>query len=306
MIDICVGFAGDYLQDHAKGGETKALNDLVKKECHDIVILGSSRAHHHYDTPFLSDTLGMDIYNAGYDGNGVILGYGLLEMIMERYQPKLIIYDIEPHFDVIVYDGDNHHKRYIKKLKPYYRNEIIGSIIKDVSTEEWYKTHSGCIRYNTVIIPLLIDNIKGRSMTPKGYLPLYGSLVSESSSKKKKYTQVDYFKLKYFEKLLKLVNDNHIPMVVVASPMLGVESSAALLPAFKLCYDYQIPVLDYYVDSLFLQHKEWFHDASHLNSIGAREFSKRIVCDIEDHLKKSVSTVQVERHNKMDEQYKNI
>ena len=83
LVDFVVGWAGDYLQTHAKGGDTKAINDLVKKDQHDILILGSSRAHHHYDTPFLSDTLNLDVYNAGYDGNGVILAYGILQMILE-------------------------------------------------------------------------------------------------------------------------------------------------------------------------------------------------------------------------------
>lgn len=42
VVDIGVGYAGDYLRNHAKGGETRKLNDLVMKDCHDVVILGSS------------------------------------------------------------------------------------------------------------------------------------------------------------------------------------------------------------------------------------------------------------------------
>ncbi len=81
VIDISVGLAGDYLVSHVKSGDAKRTNDLAMVDKHDVLILGSSRARHHYDTPFLSDTLGLDVYNAGYDGNGVVLAYGLLEMI---------------------------------------------------------------------------------------------------------------------------------------------------------------------------------------------------------------------------------
>ena len=52
MIDLCIGYFGDYLQAHAKGGVTMRINDIAMKDCHDVVVLGSSRAHHHYDTPF--------------------------------------------------------------------------------------------------------------------------------------------------------------------------------------------------------------------------------------------------------------
>ena len=70
VIDLCVGFIGDYLQAHAKGGITKQTNDLVMTDAHDVIIFGSSRARNHYDAPYLTDSLGLDVYNAGYDGNG--------------------------------------------------------------------------------------------------------------------------------------------------------------------------------------------------------------------------------------------
>lgn len=65
LIDCGISVLGGYLQNHAKGGSTKKLDDLVMKDKHDIIILGSSRAVVHYDTPFISDSLNLDAYNAG-------------------------------------------------------------------------------------------------------------------------------------------------------------------------------------------------------------------------------------------------
>lgn len=151
VIDFNVGLVGEYLQSHAKGGPTRETNDLVMVDQHDVLIFGSSRCKNHYDTPFISDTLGLDVYNAGYDGNGVVLSYGLLSLILERYQPKLVLLDVEPAFDIEVYEGDNNHRRYLRPLKPYYKNTIVSTIIKNVSVEEWYKSLSGMMRYNTEI-----------------------------------------------------------------------------------------------------------------------------------------------------------
>ena len=279
-IDFAIGKLGDYLQTHAKCGETRSINDLVLKDCHDIVILGSSRAHHHYDTPFLSDTLGLDVYNAGYDGNGVVLAYGLLEMILNRYRPKLIIYDVEPAFDIYVYNNDNQHKRYISLLKPYYKNDVVGNVIKDVSIEEWYKVHSGLLRYNSNLVSKVVDNFFSRSLFPKGYHPLVGQYTSEPDTSNTKTPRIDMFKLQYVDKLLQLAKSHDVPLIVVASPKYGANSSDIIYPVIEICNKHNVPFLDYYADVTFIKHKELFKEPMHLNQEGARLFSETIIEEI--------------------------
>ena len=282
VIDLCVGFTGDYLQAHAKSGDTRKTNGLVMNDNHDILVFGSSRACHHYDTPFLSDTLGLDVYNAGYDGNGVVLAYGLFDMILERYQPKLVVLDVEPAFDINFYSADNGHLRYIGLLKPYYRHTGAEEVIRDVSEEEWYKCFSGMMRYNTTIISKALDNVRIEASDNKGFLPLAGSYVSETPKKDKTKTNVDSFKVAYFERMLLLAQSKTVPIMVVASPKLGVDSSASLQPVIELCKKHDVPFFDYYTDAEFIQHKEWFKESMHLNNVGARFFSGKLLYDIKD------------------------
>ena len=285
-IDFVVGQLGDYLQSHAKGGSTRALNDLVMNDSHDILIMGSSRALHHYDAPFLSDTLGLDVYNAGYDGNGIVLAYGLLEMMLERYQPKLILFDVEPAFDINVYKNDNNNKRYISRIKPYYKNHKVGEIIKDVSVLEWYKVHSGLLRYNSKFFTMAFDNFIKRSMPLSGYNPLIGIYNDNIEDSKSQIAKIDTFKLKYMEKLISMAKTNEIPLVVVASPKYGTKSSVGLLPVIDLCKMHNVRFFDFYADKTFMQHKEWFKDPMHLNHDGARIFTK----DIAEEIKKIIET----------------
>lgn len=282
--DTCVGFIGDYLQHHAKGGETRKTNDLVMNGHHDIVIFGSSRACHHYDAPFLSDTLGLDVYNAGYDGNGVVLSYGLLSMILERSKPRLVIFDVEPSFDIEVYPGDNGHKRYISALKPYYSNAGVKEIITDVSEEEWYKVHSGMMRYNTTIISKALDYTKKDSPQNKGYVPMQGVYTGEGSQQNKgSAANIDAFKLEYVEKMLALAKSKDVPIIVVASPKYGKTSSSELQPVIDICRKNKIVFWDYYAAPEFMRHKEWFNEPMHLNETGAREFSKIIIDVIKNY-----------------------
>ena len=300
IIDFFVGLAGDYLQSHAKSGDTRKTNDLIMSNHHDIIVFGSSRACHHYDTPFLSDTLGLDIYNAGYDGNSIVLAYGLMAMVFERYHPKLIIYDVEPTFDINVYAADNGHKRYISLLKPYYLHAGAKEVIEAVSEEEFYKSYSGMIRYNTTIISKGLDFFKEELSCLHGYEPIYGSYTGELTNKTQSVTDegfvmqpqngapslhTDYFKLMFFEKMLILSQSKNIPLLVVASPKLGMKNSAELEPVIDLCQKYKVPFIDYYADIEFMQHKEWFKEPMHLNNIGARLFSSKIV----DSIRRTVS-----------------
>ena len=276
VIDFGVRFLGNYMQVHAKGGDTRTTNDLVMNECHDVLIFGSSRAGHHYDTPYMSEALGLDVYNAGYDGNGVVLSYGLLSMLLGRYQPLLIIFDVEPAFDINVYAQDNGHKRYISRLKPYFCDKHVRAIIKDVSSEEFYKTYSGMIQYNTTIINKLQDNLFGVISNRKGFRPLQGSYTSNSSKSKTK-SELDTFKVGYVEKFLLLAHSKNIPIVVVASPKFGEESSDDVQPVKDICVRLNVPFWDFYSDSCFMEHREWFKEPMHLNEKGAREFSRRVL-----------------------------
>lgn len=282
VVDVSVGAFGRFLQGHAKGGSTRQFDDLVMKDRHEVLILGSSRAHHHYDTPFLSDTLGVDVYNAGFDGNGVVLADGVLEMVLGRYKPKLVLFDIEPAFDVNVYDKDNHHTRYIKNLKPYYREKGVSEIIKDVSVEEWRKVQSGLIRYNTEILGMLVDNVMDRGLERSGFQPLSGKMVKEPEPKAQKDNVLDSFKLAYIEKLIRLCQENEVPLMLVGSPKYGQKNSEALRPVKEIADRYGVRFLDYYAEPTFMAHKEWFKEPMHLNSEGARVFSKMIVQEISE------------------------
>ena len=283
-VDVSVGSFGRYLQGHAKGGSSRQFDDLVMKDRHDVLILGSSRAHHHYDTPFLSDSLGVDVYNAGFDGNGVVLADGVLEMVLNRYKPRLVLFDIEPAFDVNVYDKDNHHTRYIKNLKPYYREEGVSEIIKDVSVEEWRKVQSGLIRYNTEILGMLVDNVIDRGLERRGFQPFKGKMEKEPEPKAPKDVVRDSFKLAYIEKLIRLCQENDVPLILVGSPKYGQKNSEALQPVKEIAEKYDVRFLDYYAEPSFMAHKGWFKEPMHLNSEGARVFSKMIAQEISELL----------------------
>ena len=83
-IDRGFGMVMNYLQENAKGGYIGHHNYILQRANEDILIFGSSRALHHYNPQIVIDSLGMNCYNCGQDGNGIILFYGWWQIIKER------------------------------------------------------------------------------------------------------------------------------------------------------------------------------------------------------------------------------
>lgn len=88
--------------------------------------------------------------------------------------------------------------------------------------------------------------------------------------------EIDSFKLEYVEKLIKLCQSHHVPLVLVGSPKYGMIESSELNPVKEISEVNNVMFWDYYADQTFNMHKEWFNEPMHLNKDGARVFSKII------------------------------
>lgn len=277
--DQAVGYIGDYMIANVKSGRDAEIKHICFESEYDIIVLGSSRACHHYVPTIIEDSLNMDAcYNAGFDGNGVILMYSFLKQISERYTPKLVIYDVEPAFDYSVYLEDNNRKRYIDNLKPYYTNQIFKDIINDIDDNSNLKCLSGFYRYNCKLIQLYFEykNISDEHVCMKGYKPLEGTIDGTTSAADRTQAEKDTTKIKYLKQLIELAQEKDIPLVLTASPKYKPQDYQKIKEIEAICKSYGIPFVDMYLDEEF-QDKDLFKDTSHLNNLGAEEFTKKIV-----------------------------
>ena len=67
----------------------------IEKTRADILVFGSSRAVHHYYPAIFEDRMKLSFYNVGRDGQeSSLYHYGVLQGILKRYTPKIVILDI--------------------------------------------------------------------------------------------------------------------------------------------------------------------------------------------------------------------
>lgn len=278
ILDRGFGLSIKYLQDHAKGGYVGHHNYILRQTNEDILIFGSSRAIHHYNPQIIEDSLGMSCYNCGQDGNGIVLFYGWWQMIKERYQPKMIIYDVNPSFDLLI-GKDN--SKYLGWLRSEYDHDGVKKVFEDIDPTEKYKMMSMMYRYNSKFLQNITDYVHPLfNISPNGYLPLEGEMdkmkVKEESEKKDLSYAFDSQKLSYIETFIRDAKERGIKLIFVASPVWYGISDFAFAPLSDLCKKHQISFFDFSNDEKYVHNDKMFKDGNHLNAFGADEFTKEI------------------------------
>ncbi len=273
VIDVLFGFACQYMNDHSKGGGVKSRYYVCKESDEDVLVFGSSRAKHHYVPDIIEDSLHMTCYNTGEDGNGIILCYGFLKMITERYTPKLIIYDVTG-FDM--YEDDN--MKYLDLMKPFYYEKGIDSIFWSVEPKTRIMMLSNLYRYNTTCLRVLGNFIHPMSNYPKGYLPLHKTMDYEPEIKEAEERTVDTLKIHYFERFIRLAQSKNISLICCVSPFYKVSTDESKYNSVKqLCEQYQVPFLYYCEESDITNNKSYFKDRTHLNDKGAKMYTSKLM-----------------------------
>lgn len=278
-IDVVAGKVFAYMVENAKGGTNGRNNTLCGKVDADILVFGSSRAAHHYNSIILADSLGKSCYNCGQDGNGSILNYARYQLICQRYHPKVVIYDVIASFDLLV--GEDNHK-YLKWLKAYYDKKGIPEVFEAVDSTEKYKMQSQMYRYNTNFIQIVSDFIHPlQDADINGFLPVNKEMDTMKVSGEKKSKQdfeFDLLKITYLNKMLD--GSPESKFVFVFSPIwYGLDSigRAQLKPVMDICQQRNIPFIDFSNDPKFVHNNEYFYDGVHLNARGADEFTRDLV-----------------------------
>ena len=198
IIDTSLGTLFDSITSSSDISEFGRDNHICNTGREDILVFGSSRAVHHYDSNMLTDSLGLSCYNCGEDGQGIILNYSRLLMFKQHHTPKIVIYDIEPQYDI--YSCDN--QRFLKWLKTHGNRPKVKEIISSVDNTEQYKLLSKMYQYNSELISLAIAIKHFREPdTLAGFSPRQGVIDSYTKSVYKQHSNktIDSLKIGYMK-----------------------------------------------------------------------------------------------------------
>lgn len=249
-----------------------------------IVIVGSSRAAHHYVTEMIEDSLKMPAYNVAIDGCFFNYNCCVINTILDRYTPKMIIWENgnEYLYDSIYDPLESHY--------PYYsQNEwVLRTIQEEQSWTEYVRLNSKIYRYNSIIHRVLVrymtrhsyidGTIKGYDSSPKKHLKKQLELKKEEL----KSITLSETKIERFSSVLKRAQKMGVRIVIVDSPKYKLRTYENLSASKmqELCERYGVLYLDNSQLSYFLEHPELFNDANHLNDDGAKIYTKIVIGQI--------------------------
>ena len=289
LIDILVGFIGEIalkkLPDF--GDELCKTNYRLNRVKTDVVIVGSSRARHHYCTSILADSVNAylgtnySFYNAGINGQFVDCNACTVESILNRYKPKLILFDTNA-------DGfktDKSQKR-LSRYEPFYKtNSKVKYYLDRMGWKEKMKIQINMYRFNNKAINI-IGGLLYHNTPDDGYYPLYQIMTitdSKTKGKTKSQNKPNDFSVESFDQMLTSCNNLNVKIIVASSPRYKPNGDNELIQS--ICYRHNIPYIELYNVDFFNNHPELFSNDSHLNDNGATIFTQMFFEELKPYLK---------------------
>lgn len=279
IIDLISGYALDLLYKRSKAGLCYHEQNIMNKTHQDILIFGSSRATYHYIPEILSDSLKLSVYNCGREGAGIFYHYGLLISTIARYNPKIIILDVDSQD---LYPGGKGFSNLIlKEHYPFYNkisNEFDSLLL--VNWYDYYLLHSNLFQYNSKIFEIAKGNIINETHYFNGYRPKFGEWRQPFKTNEEEYKNISKDKVDMIISFIEKAKKNNILVILSISPLYKKEPVHFYYPLLEISKKYNIPLLthnDYQrvlVDSMF------FYDELHLNDRGARIYSSIVAKEV--------------------------
>jgi hypothetical protein len=273
ISDIIIGTGLQFLYFRQKQGRLYNLTYTLKQQTAEILVMGSSRARHHYNPDIISDSLNMSCFNAGYDLQSILYHKALLDVIIGRYNPKVIILDVNTN------ELDIREESYdlLSVLNPYVkRHPILWETVKMKSPFEKIKHLSRIYPYNSLFTRIVNGNLhfNTKDISENGFIAQKGTVNDAFNEVTYQEAPLDDNKINALNQFLSDCTRRGISVYVVKSPLLGYETNNSNSIAYIIaaCEQLQIPFISYQNREDFTDSR-LFRDRTHLNDIGADKFS---------------------------------
>lgn len=280
------------LYDYTNQGAIHKVHEITTSKTPQLLVLGSSRASHHYDSRILQDSLGIEVFNAGLDGKGLAIGYGLFAAVSQRGYPKYIICELTPSFDLQDESGS---ATGLNMLYPYIYNPTISKLICDFDESEKFKLYSNAYRLNSSLFRLIPSIFMKNEDSLSGFIPLYGKLDKEIEKTNKDSEEnvkdnisdnkikVDPVKEKYLRSLIEQARSNGCEIFFAISPVYGGDDLSSYKEELEIINEYNGVLLNHLNDASIIYDSSLFQDRTHMNVDGARLFTNIIIQEIREY-----------------------
>jgi len=258
-----------------KVGIYGSVNNSINRT-DEILILGSSRAQHHYNTKLINKKLDKSCYDGGVGGYGIFLNYAQMSERLQKSKPALVLVDISPN---VIVDSETYTK--LNTLLPYYSEyKSVKEIVNLNPDFHIIQTLSGIYRYNSTFYEVIKSYKVNDHLN--GFVPLEGVLDTIHYNRKILHnTEMDTLKVKYLKKMIHLCSIYDLELMIFVSPTYEMfDSQKKIINRVEsICQENNVLFYDFSDYDKLYKNPIYFKDQLHMNLIGADIFTVE-VCDI--------------------------
>lgn len=257
------------------------INEAIKEKP-EVLVVGTSRANHHYVPEIIEKKTGLSVYNAGIDGTTSCFTRNALKIIIGNHKPKVIVFDLSYGLNFTTTKdlyGAHNSLSILKQYVQHFPNEVLNYAKGEKYLQEIY-----FYKYNSLLSAMLNAYVKKEEKVVKsGYRPLFGfdNLLEKPQ---KSNSNTDLYNLELYDALIEVIDlckDTDILLIFSTSPSYSFNEYTIPLKFRNMLIEKNISYLNYpivkYED---LADKIYFKDAGHLNNDGATLFTNIFVKDL--------------------------
>lgn len=280
-LDFLVGVVFDNLIKRlpAEGERVAKSYYAFHKVNSDVIIIGSSRAETTYDCEILMDSLpGYSVFNCGGDGQKLVYCSTLINSLLDRYTPNLIVWDVS-----VGQTGGQDYEN-LSLIYPYYKEDKnVKNAVDDMEGSSFkYKVLLNSYRYNATAGRIL----RAYFMKNKPTGSKYGFVPRRTADNTRTLEPKDFTiseddpfnekNIEYFRTTLERADRLGCKVVMVISPMYNDfnQDNKHSRKMKELCDTYNAVFIDDSHLEGFIHNNDYAYDRVHVNAKGAEVFSK--------------------------------
>jgi hypothetical protein len=272
-----------YKQTH---GDDVVSIQLIEKANEEILVMGSSRASHHYNAALLENATGMTCFNGGRDEMTITYSNAILPVIYKRYTPKVLVLDLTPSELTAASHGEVVYQRISTVLLPFSNRhkELLPTIALAGETEIWKSKVSHIYPYNSLIgssVQNAFTNVGHHSI--KGFEPIPGKIdTNYYKTPAMNFNVLGIVEPKLQAKLQNIVDiakSHNTRLIAIISPFyfpLELDKNESYHTIKQMMETNGVEFYDFTHASPFLNNPTLFYDEVHLNDSGANIYTQTI------------------------------
>lgn len=296
IVIMTIAIASDYVISsglkRTERGHFYTMNKLMNDRIDaDVVVLGNSRAACSYHPSVLDTILKVNTWNLGVSGQPFGVSYLRWQLYRRNNcNPKLLIVNMDYGELNMVSNGFEKEQYY-----PYMTDTLVKPYL-DLYGFSWAEKHIPMYRYRgdyKLMSIGLTELFHIRHDTKGDYIKGYsnqnwkwdGEKLANVLSKGKVRCQCNQQVVKLLEEMLIDAKNEGINVVFVYAPLINqlkenLDEYKSMAEYHRLSEKYEIPILDFSAMDI-CSDTRFFHDANHVNSVGAQRFSEELAFAID-------------------------